>query len=184
MLSSAQAPARPDAPALELQVLLDRAGFSSGEIDGVSGRNTKVAVAAFREARKIAPAGDDDVAAVLEALRVEAPDILVLYTIEEADVAGPFTANIPADLVEQSKLPALGYRSAQEALAEKFHIAPALLAALNPGAQFTAGEAIRVPNVITAPAGEGQKAAKVIVSKSASTPAQSTPRERSCFTRR
>jgi lipoprotein-anchoring transpeptidase ErfK/SrfK len=168
-LSSAQAPARTDAPALELQVLLDRAGFSSGEIDGVLGRNTKMAVAAFREARKIAQADEGDVANVMEALRAEAPEIVVPYTIEAADVAGPFTPNIPADLLEQSKLPALVYRSAQEALAEKFHVAPALLAALNPGAQFTAGESIRVPNVIAAAPAEGQKAAKVIVSKSAST---------------
>ena len=55
-------------------------------------------------------------------------------------MAGPFTPTIPADLVEQSKLPALGYRSAQEALAERFHVAPRLLTALNPGAQFIAGE--------------------------------------------
>jgi lipoprotein-anchoring transpeptidase ErfK/SrfK len=168
-LSSAQAPARTDPPALELQVLLDRAGFSPGEIDGVPGRNTKMAVAAFSEARKIAPAAEGDFATVLEALRAGAPEILVPYTIEAADVAGPFTPNIPADLVEQSKLPALGYRSAQEALAEKFHVAPALLASLNPGAQYTAGESIRVPNVVAAAPTEGRKAAKVIVSKSAST---------------
>jgi len=168
-LSSAQAPARPDTPALELQVLLDRAGFSLGEIDGVAGRNTKMAAAAFCEARKIAPAGECDVANVLEALRAGAPEVLVTHTIEAAEVAGPFTPDIPADLVEQSKLPALGYRSAQEALAEKFHVAPALLSSLNPGAQFVAGESIRVPNVIAPAPAEGQKAAKVIVSKSAST---------------
>ena len=171
MSAQAQAPAaaaRTDSAALELQVLLDRAGFSCGEIDGVLGRNTKVAVAAFREARKITPAPEGDVANVVEALRAGAPEILVPYTIEAADVAGPFTPNIPADLVEQSKLQALGYRSAQEAIAEKFHVAPALLATLNPGATFAEGESIRVPNVNVAAPADAPKAAKVIVSKSSS----------------
>ena len=63
-------------------------------------------------------------------------------------MAGPFTPEIPADLVEQSKLKALGYRTPLEALAEKFHASPALLRQLNPGATFDrAGEQIMVPNV-------------------------------------
>jgi lipoprotein-anchoring transpeptidase ErfK/SrfK len=72
----------------------------------------------------------------------------VTYTVTEADVAGPFQPEIPTDLVEQSKLPALDYRNPLEALAEKFHASPALLQSLNPGQTFArAGEQIVVPNV-------------------------------------
>jgi lipoprotein-anchoring transpeptidase ErfK/SrfK len=69
------------------------------------------------------------------------------YQITEADAAGPFAENIPADLVEQSKLTALSYRSPLEMLAERFHATPALLKRLNPEATFAAGEQIIVPNV-------------------------------------
>jgi lipoprotein-anchoring transpeptidase ErfK/SrfK len=50
-------------------------------------------------------------------------------------------------LTEQARLPALGYRSIVEQLAEKFHAAPALLERLNRGARFEAGSTIRVPDV-------------------------------------
>ncbi len=48
-------------------------------------------------------------------------------------------------------LPALGFTSAREALAEKFHMSEALLAALNPGKSFDkAGETIIVVAVAAA----------------------------------
>src|SRR5205807_2855634 len=68
-------------------------------------------------------------------------------TITAEDAAGPFTETIPVDMTEKSKLPGLHYTSVLEALGEKFHAAPALLERLNPGAAFTEGESIRVPNV-------------------------------------
>ena len=78
---------------------------------------------------------------------------LVTYVIADADVAGPFTPEIPKDLVEQSTLTALGYRNALEALAERFHASPTLLRQLNPQTTFErAGEQITVPNVIVAEA--------------------------------
>jgi len=62
-------------------------------------------------------------------------------------VAGPFTP-VPEDMMEKAALPALGYGSALEKLAETFHASPALLKKLNPGASFDrAGETIQVPAV-------------------------------------
>ncbi len=73
---------------------------------------------------------------------------LVEYEVREADVAGPFTPTIPADLVQQSKLKYLGYQNALEAIAERFHASPQLLKRLNGTATFSrAGERIQVPNV-------------------------------------
>jgi lipoprotein-anchoring transpeptidase ErfK/SrfK len=69
-------------------------------------------------------------------------------------------------MMEQAKLPHLGYQSPLDELAEKFHASPALLEALNPGKDFgKAGEQILVPNAITMPPGE---AASVVVSKNGS----------------
>jgi lipoprotein-anchoring transpeptidase ErfK/SrfK len=68
--------------------------------------------------------------------------------VREADVAGPFTPKIPADLVAQSKLERLHYQSALEAISERFHASPRLLQRLNSRVDLSrAGERILVPNV-------------------------------------
>jgi lipoprotein-anchoring transpeptidase ErfK/SrfK len=128
-----------DMSALQTQVMLDRAGFSPGEIDASMGTSTKRALEAFTK-----NGGD---ASALPA------DAVQTYTITDQDAAGPFTTAIPEDMVEKSKLPALGYSSLVEALGERFHASPNLLKRLNPGAKFAAGEEVNVPSVTpTAPA--------------------------------
>lgn len=137
--------AAPKAPAgLALQVALDRANFSPGVIDGAPGRNTRLALQRFQEARGLPVTGTAD-EAVAQALPAE--PALVAYVLTEADVAGPYVARIPADMMEKRTLDALAYTSVAEMLAERFHTTPRLLSRLNPGITWKAGATLQVPNV-------------------------------------
>jgi peptidoglycan hydrolase-like protein with peptidoglycan-binding domain len=152
----------PAAGTLRAQILLDRANFSPGEIDGRPGANFKRAISAFQESRGLPTSGDLD-EPTWQALNSDTTPVIVPYRISDVDVAGPFVA-VPNDLVEQSKLKSLGYQSAEEALGELFHTNPALLRRMNPGTSYGAGVEIQVPNVLTAGA-VPVKAAQVVVSK-------------------
>jgi lipoprotein-anchoring transpeptidase ErfK/SrfK len=153
----ASAPAR-----LRLQVLLDRAQFGTGEIDARWGSNTERALAAYQRARQLQGNGAID-EATWKALNQDGEPVLMQYRLTAQDVGKTYTA-IPQDMMAQAKLPLLGYRSLQEELGERFHASPALLQALNPGADLTReGTSLWVPNVkAAAPA----KAASVVVDKS------------------
>ena len=130
---------------IAVQVALDRAGFSPGEIDGRGGPKTRLALSEFQKSSSLQPTGVVN-EETLAALQLPAEPI-VSYTITPQDVAGPFIDAMPSDMMESAKLPALAYTSALEALAEKFHASPALLQTLNPGAAWAAGETIKVPDV-------------------------------------
>lgn len=136
-------------PGLKIQILLDRAGFSPGEIDGNLGHNTKRAIEAFQKEKTLEVTGKVDEETLNALTEGQEVGILVLYLITEEDVAGPYVNEIPKDFLEQAKLEALSYTSALEALGEKFHSSPALLKALNKTSEFQAGDEIRVPNVLT-----------------------------------
>ena len=136
------------APAvLRAQILLDRARFSPGVIDGTAGENLRQAVAAYEEANALPVDGEMDEQVFAKLTVADARPVLVDYTITEEDVKGPFVT-LGDKMTEQAKLPAMGFESAKEALAEKFHMTEALLDQLNPGADFAkAGVKITVAQV-------------------------------------
>ena len=159
---------------LAAQVMLDRAGFSPGEIDGRRGRNFVRALTAFQRTHSLQSSGElDDATWSALSGRAGGQQPLISYEITPEDVAGPFVDAIPADLMEQAELDALGYTSPLEMLAEKFHVNPRLLEEANRHATFRrAGERILVPNIAAidplAPLPGSRVDARIVVARSTS----------------
>lgn len=122
---------------IRAQVLLDRAHFSPGVIDGQDGENVKNAIAAYERANGLPEDGVLD-AEVWAKLTADTGPVLVDYTITAADAAGPYTPEIPEAYEDMARLDRLAFTGPLEALAERFHMDTALLQALNPGADFAA----------------------------------------------
>ena len=144
------------------QILLDRARFSPGEIDGVYGDDFGIAVKGYQENHGLKPTGTID-AEMWDLLDSDAGPLLLTYTITRADEKGPFQL-IPEDTLEKAKMKWLGFETPGAELGERFHCSPKLLAELNPGQELdAAGERITVPNVRHSAV---RLASRLVVSKS------------------
>jgi lipoprotein-anchoring transpeptidase ErfK/SrfK len=131
---------------LELQVELHRRGFSCGSIDGVAGWQTAAALGAFQRWAGISDTGSLN--AATEGLLRSADPALGEYTFTAIELAGVHP--VPGTWLEKSQMPVLGYASALELAAERFHAHPNLIRKLNPETNWTAvlpGLKIVVPAV-------------------------------------
>jgi len=181
--------------ALQIQILLDRAGFSPGIIDGQWGPNAAKALQWFNVANGMDSTGlmstdsqatsssrpkaatkasqntkmasiDQPTYQKLAAAGQNA-QLITTYQVTADDVKGPFV-KVPNSVYEQAKLDCLCYSSPGEALAEKFHTSEQMLQQLNPGIDLksiAAGASIQVPNVSQTPPVTGGVARLVISRK-------------------
>ena len=154
---------------LRLQILLDRANFSPGIIDGSWGKNAAKALSWFRAANWMDTAAKTtiDQAAYdkLSAAGRSTP-LITTYELTADDMEGPFI-QIPNSVYDQAKLECLCFSSPAEELAEKFHTNQQVLKQLNPKLNLnslSAGTSLQVPNVGDEK-GPASGVAKVIISK-------------------
>ncbi|WP_232630289.1 L,D-transpeptidase family protein [Methylobacterium sp. Leaf118] len=123
---------RPDPLLVKVQVLLDRARFSPGAIDGRDGENLRGALKAYALAQGL-PAEGQLTRAIFEKLQAgSAEPVVTEVTLTEADVTGPFVERMPAKMEEQAEVGPMRYTNTREMLAERFHMQRDLLSAMNP----------------------------------------------------
>lgn len=124
---------------VRVQIVLDRANFRPGKIDGLGGEFTQKAADRYAQAYQLAPGARIDVSAVPEPYRE--------YTVTEADLA--WVGKTASKPQEQEKLKRLGYADSWEAVAEKFHTDLDFVQELNPTLKEppVAGTVVRVPDV-------------------------------------
>lgn len=158
--------------AAEVQILLDRSGFSPGEIDGHWGPNARTALFTYQRAHGLQATGEPDQQTYDKLRQTSGEDALTTYTITDEDVAGPFQPDIPSQISEQAGLSSLSYQSVDEELGEAFHVKPEFLKKLNGGRPFAAGETITVPNVLDEPLpSKPDRAADAVITVSKNTSA-------------
>jgi lipoprotein-anchoring transpeptidase ErfK/SrfK len=137
---------------LRVQVLLDRALFSPGVIDGRWGSNTEKAVYWLQEREGLTATGrvDERTWQRLQQLAGQPHHLVYEHDLTQDDVAGPFV-DLPDEYYDRRDMDCQCYESLAEKLAERFHTTEALLQQLNPDVDLNtirAGRSLKVPAIM------------------------------------
>lgn len=151
--SPAAAPTSPDPAIIRAQILLTRARFSPGIIDGLGGDNTSQAIAAFEKAVGLDEDGVLDAEVFQRLTETAGGPALADHVVTAQDVEGPFIGTVPTDLEAMAELERVGYATPLEALAERFHMTEALLQALNPATNFASVQSLVGQTIVVAAVG-------------------------------
>jgi lipoprotein-anchoring transpeptidase ErfK/SrfK len=143
-------------PVMQAQVVLDRAGFMPGVVDGKMGMSTVNAIKGFQEANGLAVSGKLDEPTAAALARWQAIPATRVVTIP-ADWGRETYYATPEEPEDQARMQRLGYQSLDERLAERFHTTVETLKALNPngrpaGAPAPGASATPVPAATSASA--------------------------------
>lgn len=167
-VAGAELPDAEGRPLMQAQVVLERLGFGPGIVDGKLGMSFANAIKGFQESRNLDVNGELDEATRQALARWDNIPATRLVTIPQPWGDIEF-AQVPEGASQQAEMKRLGYENMSEALAERFHTTPDVLAQLNPGGQparsgsrpatsgstptsspgpgYSPGQKIRVPNV-------------------------------------
>ncbi len=132
------------------QILLDRAHFSVGVIDGKASKNTALALSWFQKSRSLPATSLLDTATYNRLVESAGPTAPVIRIMVDAEMLKGPIVTLPRDVYQQAALRCLCYQSVSEMLAERFHSTIEIMRKLNPGVGFAAlkpGDMIWVPSV-------------------------------------
>ena len=126
-----QIPDSEERPTMQMQVVLDRQGFTPGVVDGRMGMSTKNAIRGFQEANDLEVTGEaneETKAAMQQWSNIPATRVVTI----PASFAQEQFEDIPDSAEAKAKMDRLGYTSLDEKLAERFHTTIDTLKRLNP----------------------------------------------------
>jgi lipoprotein-anchoring transpeptidase ErfK/SrfK len=164
---------------LRVQILLDRALFSPGIVDGRWGRNTEKAVYWLQRREGLNASGHVDQATWerLQQLASQPRELVRAVRLTQDDVAGPFVT-LPDEYYDRRDMECQCYESLAEKLAELHHTTEGLLGQLNPDVDLNAvqaGAELYVPALdrvdsarqsgpVAPAAGAASRIAKIVIS--------------------
>ena len=129
---------------LDLQVALDRRGFSPGSIDGIAGSQTYAALRAFQESKGFAATGRLDTATRKQLELINPSTQSYLLTTNDFIGLQP----VGTGWTEKSRQSELAHETVLERVAERYHCSPNYLKRANPKvdwATLIAGQSLNVP---------------------------------------